>query len=66
MSAAIGRERLFDVTLVVLSERLATRARQLGFRRPPVVATEAGDAGLFSALTAWRTQQEPLDTAAPG
>jgi uroporphyrinogen-III synthase len=61
MGAGIGRERLLDVTLVVLSERLAARARQLGFRRPPLVATEAGDAGLFSALTAWRTQQEPLD-----
>jgi hypothetical protein len=50
---------------VVLSERLAARARQLGFRRPPLVASEAGDAGLVSALTAWRSQQEPLDTA-PG
>jgi hypothetical protein len=27
------------------------------------VATEAGDAGLFSALTAWRTEQEPLSNA---
>ena len=61
MGAGIGRERLLDVTLVVLSERLAARARQLGFRRPPLVATEIGDAGLFSTLTAWRTQQEPLD-----
>lgn len=58
MSAAIGSERLLDVTLVILSERLAGRARQLGFRQPPVVATEAGDAGLFAALTAWRARQE--------
>ncbi|MGH8590424.1 MAG: hypothetical protein ACREXX_14160, partial [Gammaproteobacteria bacterium] len=57
--AAIGRERLLDVTLVVLSERLAARARQLGFRRPPLLATEAGDAGLISALTAWHTRQGP-------
>ena len=61
MGAGIGRERLLDMTLVVLSERLAARARQLGLRRPPLVATEDGDAGLVSALTAWRTRQEPRD-----
>ncbi len=61
LGVGIGRERLLEVTLVVLSERLAARARQLGFRRPPLVATEAGDAGLFSALTAWHTRREPQD-----
>jgi uroporphyrinogen-III synthase/uncharacterized protein HemX len=66
-SIAAGHERVLDVALVVLSERLATRARALGFRRP-ILATDPGDAGLLSALTAWRTNpshtnQGPLATS---
>ncbi len=59
-----ARERILDTTLVVLSERLAAHARHLGFRRPVLVATDAGDAGLVSALAAWRTNEELADHTA--
>ncbi len=59
LGGAAARERMLDVTLVVLSDRLAARARELGFRRPPLVAIDADDAGLVSALSAWRIKREP-------
>jgi uroporphyrinogen-III synthase len=43
---------------VVASERLADRARALGIREQPVVATGADDESLLEALIRWREVQE--------
>jgi uroporphyrinogen-III synthase len=40
--------------LVVISERAAVLARQLGFAQPARVAAEASDAGLMETIRAWR------------
>ena len=41
---------------VVISERLAARARALGIMDPPVVAARADDDALVEALIRWRTE----------
>ena len=57
---ALGRTlRLSDESLegapyIVISERLATRARALGIKEPPVVAARADDDALVDALIRWR------------
>lgn len=40
---------------VVASDRIASRARELGVREPPVVAAGADDEALVEALVRWRT-----------
>jgi len=45
---------LQETGYVVVSERLATRARELGIQRPPIVAAGADDESLLEALTVWR------------
>lgn len=51
----LGQQWLRRVPLVVMSERTAELARQLGFRGEVLVAEEASDPGLLSALVRWRT-----------
>ncbi len=43
------RERLLGTTLVVISDRSATLAQELGFIRPAIVARAASDAALLEA-----------------
>jgi len=50
--AGAARSRLLQTRLVVISERTATHARDLGFELTPCVATESSDAGLVEALRA--------------
>ena len=45
-----GRRYLLETPLVVVSERNAALARELGFTFEPVVAQEAGDAALAAAI----------------
>jgi len=45
---------LREVGYVVISERLAIRARELGVKDEPVVATRADDDALVDALIRWR------------
>ena len=50
--AGSERTRLLRTRLVVISERTAAHARDLGFELTPCVATESSDAGLVDALRA--------------
>jgi uroporphyrinogen-III synthase len=54
------RSALLDKPLVVISERTAALARELGFRRPAIVAPRAGDSAILQALTDW-VQRQPTD-----
>lgn len=45
---------LFEAGYVVLSERIAARAQDLGIRQTPVVADRADDEGIVDALIRWR------------
>lgn len=56
MIAVEHRELLLRTPLVVMSERIAERGRELGFREVLVVP-EASDAGLVSAIKHWRGAQ---------
>jgi len=53
MAGAAWRRWLFGTPLLVMSERTAQLAQWLGFTRAAVVAAQASDAGLVSALQAW-------------
>jgi uroporphyrinogen-III synthase len=50
---AAPRARLLQTQLVVSSRRLAQKAVTLGARPPPVLAADAGDAALVTALAKW-------------
>ncbi len=49
------RDWLLAKQLVVISERTAQLAQQLGFTKPAIVAQESNDQGLVNAMLAWRT-----------
>jgi DNA-3-methyladenine glycosylase len=46
------RERLLNLQLIVISERMAELALSLGFKRPPIVTEAISDAAIFEALVA--------------
>jgi len=53
-----GRALLRQTQLLVVSERQAPLAQQLGFEKPPLVADNATDAAVVQTLLAWwRTQK---------
>lgn len=56
MASASQRRWLLQLPLVVIGQRCATLARQLGFQTPATVAAEASDAGLLQAMLSWRRQ----------
>jgi len=59
MTAAGDRPTLLRAGLVVMSERIAAAAVELGFERKPVIAAAASDAGLLEAVkacTQWNRQ----------
>jgi uroporphyrinogen-III synthase len=58
MLGSAGKSLLLSTPLLVVSERLAAIARQLGFKKPPLVANNATDAAVLDALLAWRSLQE--------
>jgi len=45
---------------VVVSERVAAAARELGFRAEIGVARRAGDTAMLEAIKAWRAAQNSL------
>ena len=55
-----GRARLLATPAVVVSARLATTCRELGFHAELCVAAQASDAAIVAALLAWRTRQNSL------
>jgi uroporphyrinogen-III synthase len=58
MLGSAGKSLLLSTPLLVVSERLAAIASQLGFKKPPLVANNATDAAVLDALLAWRSLQE--------
>ncbi len=59
MVGKLGQQWLRKTALVVVSERGAALARELGFEQPPIVAREAGDEVLVEAIRAWRLGRLP-------
>jgi uroporphyrinogen-III synthase len=49
----LGRQWLMKTPLVVVSERTAELARQMGFTQPSIIATKASDDALLQALIDW-------------
>lgn len=60
MLGKLGSQWLLKTPLVVVSERMAQAARELGFRDAPRVAASAADEAVLAALRAWRAGQNPL------
>jgi len=60
MAGGAGRPQLVQVPLVVVSERVAAAARELGFRAEIGVARRAGDTAMLEAIKAWRAAQNSL------
>ena len=57
-----AQEQLFDTPLLVVSERMAEEARQLGFKASIVCAAKAGDEQVLDALIQWSKQHEQHGT----
>ena len=55
MLGSAGKSLLLATPLLVVSERLAAAARQLGFEKPPLVADSATDSAVLDELLAWRS-----------
>ena len=58
-----GAERLWAKPLMVYHERIAGRARELGFTLKPVVTDEPGDDALLTALLQWVDEQKGMGQA---
>jgi uroporphyrinogen-III synthase len=54
MVGKLGRQWLRNTQLVVVSERTAELARELGLKHPAIVAEQASDEALVQALRRWR------------
>ena len=54
MLGSSGKSLLLATPLLVVSERLAAYAGQLGFEKQPLVADNATDTAVLDALLAWR------------
>ncbi len=57
MVGQLGRQWLAKSTMVVVSERGADLAMQLGFKKRPIVSAQASDEAIVQALVEWRTLQ---------
>ncbi|GMQ83529.1 MAG: uroporphyrinogen-III synthase [Gammaproteobacteria bacterium] len=58
MLGSAGKSLLMATPLLVVSERLAVAARQLGFEKPPLVADSATDTAVLEALLVWQNLKE--------
>jgi len=57
MVGQLGRQWLAKSTMIVLSDRGADLAMQLGFKHRPIVSTQASDESIVDALVEWRSLQ---------
>ena len=57
MAEADQRDWLLNMPLIVISQRTATLAIELGFKHTPWVAQQADDNGLLTTLIAWNSQR---------
>lgn len=55
-----SRERLRRLPIVVVGDRQAGACRALGWSREPVIARDASDEAILTALKAWRASQNSL------
>lgn len=53
----VGRSRLKNMSLLVVSDRMAEEAKGLGFIKSVIVAENATDSGIIKALVDWRELQ---------
>lgn len=53
MVGVAARDWLLDMPLLVVSERSAALARELGFRQPPLVAASASEPSIVETLARW-------------
>lgn len=60
LTPADDKSQLLAKPLVVVSERTAALARELGFRQPAMLSESAGDESILQALINWATRQ-PTD-----
>jgi uroporphyrinogen-III synthase len=51
------RAWLLSKQLIVISERTAQLAEQLGFRHPAIISTQSNDLGLVTAMQTWHNKQ---------
>ena len=54
MTYLTGQEWVLDLPLLLVSQRTATLAAELGFTQAPILATKASDEAIMQALTQWR------------
>lgn len=58
MTPPTRHDMLYNMPLVVISQRCAELARQLGFRQPPMVTAMATDKAIVDALIAWADSRD--------
>jgi uroporphyrinogen-III synthase len=56
MVGKLGQQWLRKSHLVVVSERTAQLAKELGFKHPCIIVDEASDEGIVEAIAAWRVR----------
>jgi len=61
LTPAERRDELFNKALIVVSERAAQLARELGFTLPAQLSRQAGDEAILEALTVWASNASTLD-----
>lgn len=54
MVGQLGRQWLQKTQLLVVSERIGDMARELGFKRPPLISPHANDENILKTLIEWR------------
>jgi uroporphyrinogen-III synthase len=57
MVGKLGQQWLRNTPLVVISARTAELAKELGFKHPAIVAEEAGDQAIVSAIHQWSSDR---------
>jgi len=58
MVGQLGRQWLIKSPMVVISERAADLALQLGFKNRPIVSSQASDEAILNSIVAWSTMHK--------
>jgi len=53
-----GQQYMHNISMLIISERMAEIAKQLGYPLQPIIADEASDQGLLSALQKWQQNRK--------
>ncbi len=57
LAGSVNQHWLFQTPLVLINRRLATLARELGFKQQLLITNEASDSAMIDAINTWVTQQ---------